>query len=88
MSLSRFTVAMRHDMPAGSVELGCCGPYPSSAHDFDHALTNGKYKSCLHRAVVKKESERRSLAFFLCPSKEKTVRPPEELVRRDGRSPL
>ncbi|KAF3773989.1 Gibberellin 20 oxidase 3 [Nymphaea thermarum] len=49
------------------------------------ALTNGKYKSCLHRAVVKKESERRSLAFFLCPSKEKTVRPPEELVRRDGR---
>ncbi|KAF3779364.1 Gibberellin 2-beta-dioxygenase 8 [Nymphaea thermarum] len=49
------------------------------------ALTKGKYKSCLHRAVVKKESERRSLAFFLCPSKEKTVRPPEELVRRDGR---
>ncbi|KAF3773991.1 Sexual differentiation process protein, partial [Nymphaea thermarum] len=48
------------------------------------ALTNGKYKSCLHRAVVKKESERRSLAFFLCPNKEKTVRPPEELLRRDG----
>ncbi|KAF3772282.1 Gibberellin 20 oxidase 2, partial [Nymphaea thermarum] len=33
---------------------------------------------------VKKESERRSLAFFLCPNKEKTVRPPEELLRRDG----
>uniref|UniRef100_J3M7A9 Fe2OG dioxygenase domain-containing protein n=1 Tax=Oryza brachyantha TaxID=4533 RepID=J3M7A9_ORYBR len=40
------------------------------------ALTNGRYKSCLHRAVVRREQERRSLAFFLCPRDDRVVRPP------------
>ncbi|EEE63771.1 hypothetical protein OsJ_18592 [Oryza sativa Japonica Group] len=40
------------------------------------ALTNGRYKSCLHRAVVHREQERRSLAFFLCPREDRVVRPP------------
>lgn len=44
------------------------------------ALTNGVYKSCLHRAVVKREKERRSLAFFLCPRFDKVVAPPRELL--------
>ncbi|KAK4278761.1 hypothetical protein QN277_016561 [Acacia crassicarpa] len=48
--------------------------------DTFQALTNGKYKSCLHRALVSREKERRSLAYFIIPNKDKTVKPPEELL--------
>nr|ALR74635.1 gibberellin biosynthesis-related protein GA20ox3 [Salvia miltiorrhiza] len=44
------------------------------------ALCNGRYKSCLHRAVVNKERVRRSLVFFVNPNEDKVVRPPGRLL--------
>ncbi|XP_010442687.1 PREDICTED: gibberellin 20 oxidase 2-like [Camelina sativa] len=46
------------------------------------ALSNGIFKSCLHRAVVNRECARKSMAFFLCPKKDKVVRPPSEILEK------
>ncbi|KAF7825973.1 gibberellin 20 oxidase 1-D-like [Senna tora] len=48
------------------------------------ALSNGIYKSCLHRAIVNRERVRKSLAFFLCPAKDKVVKPPSVLLNKQN----
>ncbi|KAF3442264.1 hypothetical protein FNV43_RR16180 [Rhamnella rubrinervis] len=48
------------------------------------ALSNGMYKSCLHRAVVNSTQLRKSLAFFLCPKTERVITPPRSLVSTDN----
>lgn len=47
------------------------------------ALSNGRYKSCLHRAVVNKDSVRKSLAYFVSPKEDKVVRPPQDLMEME-----
>ncbi|KAG9441785.1 hypothetical protein H6P81_017639 [Aristolochia fimbriata] len=44
------------------------------------ALSNGRYKSVLHRALVSSNVPRLTLAYFLSPEMEKKVTPPPELV--------
>ncbi|OIW04785.1 hypothetical protein TanjilG_11087 [Lupinus angustifolius] len=48
------------------------------------ALSNGIYKSCLHRAVVNNKIVRKSIAFFLCPNAEKVITPPKDLVNNEN----
>ncbi|KAK4359039.1 hypothetical protein RND71_021268 [Anisodus tanguticus] len=44
------------------------------------ALSNGIYKSCVHRALVNRQVERISLAFFFCPKEDKIIVPPQALL--------
>ncbi|CAL4928498.1 unnamed protein product [Urochloa decumbens] len=59
------------------------GAFVVNIGDTFMALSNGRYRSCLHRAVVNSRVPRRSLAFFLCPPMDKLVAPPPELVDDD-----
>lgn len=51
-------------------------------------VTNGKYKSAMHRGRVNKEAKRISLASLHGPSFETLVTPSPELVEREGKAPL
>ncbi|CAK9139042.1 unnamed protein product [Ilex paraguariensis] len=53
----------------------------------EDALSNGKYKSVLHRAVVNADKPRMSVASFLCPCNEAIIRAPNELTN-DGSSAI
>ncbi|XP_058206291.1 protein DOWNY MILDEW RESISTANCE 6 [Rhododendron vialii] len=47
------------------------------------ALSNGRYKSVWHRAIVNADKPRMSIASFLCPSNEALISPPAKLTE-DG----
>ncbi|CAD5193650.1 unnamed protein product [Musa acuminata subsp. malaccensis] len=44
------------------------------------ALSNGRYRSVCHRAVVNSETDRMSVASFLCPCNSAVISTPEKLV--------
>ncbi|CAH1416333.1 unnamed protein product [Lactuca virosa] len=58
----------------------CSEAFVVNIGDTFMALSNGLYKSCLHRAVVNNHTPRKSLAFFLSPRMDKVVCPPKPLV--------
>lgn len=50
------------------------------------ALSNGRYKSVWHRAVVNSNNERMSIASFLCPCDSVMISPPESLVEHGSQA--
>ncbi|CAM8934714.1 unnamed protein product [Rhodiola kirilowii] len=47
-------------------------------------ISNGRYKSVLHRAVVNCEKKRISIPTFYCPSNEAVIKPAPKLVSASG----
>ncbi|KAI3796583.1 hypothetical protein L1987_39261 [Smallanthus sonchifolius] len=58
----------------------CSEAFVINIGDTFTALSNGSYKSCIHKAVVNNHMTRKSLAFFLSPRMDKVVRAPKALV--------
>lgn len=44
------------------------------------AWTNGRLKSVIHRAVVNKEKQRLSMAYFMNPTSSATIECPPQLI--------
>ncbi|XP_020691893.1 flavanone 3-dioxygenase 2 isoform X1 [Dendrobium catenatum] len=64
------------------------GPHPNAfvinLGDQLQALSNGKYRSVFHRAVVNSEKERLSVASFLCPCNSSVIAPAKQLTAEDS----
>ncbi|PRQ57939.1 putative ent-kaurene synthase [Rosa chinensis] len=60
------------------------GSFVVNIGDTFMALSNGIYKSCLHRAVVNNKAVRKSLTFFLNSNKDRVVTPPASLISADN----
>ncbi|KAL3630753.1 Protein DOWNY MILDEW RESISTANCE 6 [Castilleja foliolosa] len=50
------------------------------------ALSNSKYKSCWHRAVVNADKARISIATFLCPENNAVIKAPKELIEDESQA--
>ncbi|XP_061999791.1 gibberellin 20 oxidase 1-like [Rosa rugosa] len=60
------------------------GSFVVNIGDTFMALSNGIYKSCLHRAVVNNKAVRKSLTFFLNSNKDRVVTPPASLISAEN----
>lgn len=47
------------------------------------ALSNGKYKSLWHRAIVNSNEERISVASFICPANDAVIAPAKKLTSEE-----
>ncbi|KAL6006648.1 Protein DMR6-LIKE OXYGENASE 2 [Asimina triloba] len=59
------------------------GTFVVNIGDQIQVLSNGRYKSALHRAVVNNSVERISIPTFYCPSQDAVIVPAEQLVAED-----
>ncbi|KAK8445465.1 hypothetical protein SEVIR_9G330700v4 [Setaria viridis] len=62
------------------------GAFIVNVGDILEILSNGRYKSVEHRAIVHSTKERMSAAVFHQPCQDSTVAPLPELVKNDGRA--
>ncbi|CAN1196594.1 2-oxoglutarate-dependent dioxygenase 19 [Linum perenne] len=67
-----------------NVENVVPGSFLVNTGDHLEILSNGKYKSVLHRATVNKEEMRISIAMAHAPSLDSVVAPAPELLEREG----
>ncbi|PKA60190.1 putative 2-oxoglutarate/Fe(II)-dependent dioxygenase [Apostasia shenzhenica] len=87
-----LTVLLQDPRAAGLQVLGPSGrwvavdPRPEAlvvnVGDQMQALSNGRYRSVWHRAVVSSERERLSVASFLCPCRSAVIESAEGLAGR------
>lgn len=63
-------------------------PHPNALFvnigDQIQALSNGRYKSIWHRAIVNSNQERLSIASFLCPANDAVIAPAKKLINDES----
>lgn len=89
--LNLITILLQDEMPGLQVHRNgkwiAVNPIPNTfiinIGDQIQVLSNDRYKSVLHRAVVNCEKERISIPTFYCPSPDAVIGPAPELVDKD-----
>ncbi|KAF8379894.1 hypothetical protein HHK36_027359 [Tetracentron sinense] len=86
-----ITVLLQDDVPGLQVlrngKWVAVNPIPNTfvvnIGDQIQVLSNDRYKSVIHRAVVNRNKERISIPTFYCPSPDAMIGPAEELIDKD-----
>nr|GEV60560.1 protein DMR6-like oxygenase 2-like [Tanacetum cinerariifolium] len=89
--LNLITILFQDDVPGLQVlkdgKWVAVDPVPNTfiinIGDQIQVLSNDKYKSILHRAVVNCDKERISIPTFYCPSRDAVISPAPELINDD-----